>query len=47
VWLLAAGEEKAAAVSAALGGASNLPAAAVRGTAATKWLLDQAAASSL
>lgn len=46
VWLIAAGEEKAAAVQRALSGAT-LPAARARGTAATKWLLDQAAASSL
>ena len=46
VWLLAAGEEKSAAVKAALAGAA-LPAAAAKGTVATKWLLDRAAASSL
>jgi 6-phosphogluconolactonase len=44
VWLIAAGEEKAASIGNALRG-PGLPAAAVRGTAATKWLLDQAAAS--
>ncbi|HWA66595.1 MAG TPA: 6-phosphogluconolactonase [Mycobacteriales bacterium] len=47
VWLIAAGEEKAAAVKAALAGDADLPAAAVHGRSATKWLLDRAAASAL
>lgn len=47
VWLVAAGEEKAAAVKAALGGEAGLPAARVHGREATKWLLDRAAASAL
>jgi 6-phosphogluconolactonase len=46
VWLIAAGEEKAAAVQQALGG-RGLPAAEVHGTEATRWLLDRAAASAL
>ena len=45
IWLIAAGEEKAAAVQAALSGA--LPAGQVRGRDATKWLLDTAAASAI
>lgn len=47
VWLVAAGEEKAAAVRMALSGAgpSAVPAAGVRGRARTLWLLDRAAAS--
>ncbi|WP_265521111.1 6-phosphogluconolactonase [Oerskovia flava] len=46
VWVVAAGAEKADAVSAALGGASthDAPAGAVRGVARTLWLLDVAAA---
>jgi 6-phosphogluconolactonase len=46
VWLIAAGEEKAAAVHGALSGAP-LPAARAKGREATFWLLDRAAASSL
>ena len=45
VWLVAAGEEKAEAVAAALGGA-DLPAATATGRR-TLWLLDHAAASDL
>ena len=47
VWLLAAGEEKAAAVAAAIGGNPELPAARVAGREATRWLLDRPAASQL
>jgi 6-phosphogluconolactonase len=49
VWLLVAGEGKAAAVAGALSGATavDLPAAGVRGRQATRWLLDEAAASRL
>lgn len=49
VWLVAAGEEKAAAVRLALSGAgpTAIPAAGAKGRAATRWLLDRAAASSL
>jgi 6-phosphogluconolactonase len=49
VWLLAAGEGKAGAVAMALSGAGRvqIPAAGVRGTAATLWLLDEAAAAEL
>ncbi|HWB65496.1 MAG TPA: 6-phosphogluconolactonase [Mycobacteriales bacterium] len=49
VWLLAAGEEKAGAVRLALSGAGTtaVPAAGARGRHATRWLLDQAAASRL
>ncbi|MEO6714683.1 MAG: 6-phosphogluconolactonase [Mycobacteriales bacterium] len=49
IWLLAAGAEKARAVSLALGGAGGVqvPAAAVAGRRRTLWLLDQAAASKL
>jgi len=49
VWVLASGAEKAKAVGAALGGAGRheIPAAGVHGTRATKWLLDQDAASAL
>ena len=45
-WLVAAGEEKAAAVALALGGAgaAQVPAAGVRGRQRTLWLLDAAAA---
>jgi 6-phosphogluconolactonase len=48
-WLLVAGEEKAGAVRLALSGAgpTALPAAGVKGRIATRWLLDQAAASRL
>lgn len=49
VWLLAAGEDKAAAVAMALSGAGELqaPAAGARGTRRTLWLLDRDAASAL
>jgi 6-phosphogluconolactonase len=48
-WLLAAGEEKAGAVALALSGAraTDVPAAGVAGTRATRWLIDRAAASQL
>lgn len=46
VWLVAAGTEKAARVSAALGGADHVdvPASGARGRTRTLWLLDAAAA---
>ncbi len=49
VWVIAAGEEKATAVHLGLGGAGSVqvPAAGVRGRAATLWLLDRSAASRL
>ncbi|HVT22948.1 MAG TPA: 6-phosphogluconolactonase [Mycobacteriales bacterium] len=49
IWLVAAGEEKAAAVRMALEGAGStqVPAAGVRGRAATRWLLDKPAASGI
>ncbi len=49
VWLLAAGEDKAAAVSIALGGAGGVqaPAAEAHGRSRTLWLLDRAAAAKL
>jgi 6-phosphogluconolactonase len=49
VWLVAAGEEKSAAVRMALEGAgpTAVPAAGVKGRVATRWLLDRAAASSI
>jgi 6-phosphogluconolactonase len=49
VWLVVAGEEKAPAVAQALVGADpvTLPAAGVRGTRATRWWLDHAAAGEL
>ena len=49
VWLVAAGEEKAAAARMALSGAGahQVPAAGVHGRARTLWLLDRAAASRL
>jgi 6-phosphogluconolactonase len=49
VWLIAAGEEKAAAVRMALSGAgaTAIPAAGVSGRLATRWLLDRPAASRL
>jgi 6-phosphogluconolactonase len=49
VWLVAAGEEKAGAVRLALSGAgpTAVPAAGAKGRAATRWLLDRAAASRL
>jgi 6-phosphogluconolactonase len=47
VWLIAAGEEKAASIKGALSADSALPASQVHGRQATRWLLDRAAASSL
>src|SRR4051794_2470464 len=50
VWLLVSGEAKAEAVERALSGtvtALDLPAAGARGRRATRWLLDEAAASRL
>ncbi|MQY12379.1 6-phosphogluconolactonase [Streptomyces sp. RB5] len=49
VWLLAAGADKASAVTIALSGAGEIqaPAAGARGRARTLWLLDRAAASGL
>lgn len=49
VWLIAAGEEKSGPVRMALGGAgaTQVPAAGVRGRARTRWLFDRAAASRL
>ncbi|HWC34343.1 MAG TPA: 6-phosphogluconolactonase [Mycobacteriales bacterium] len=49
IWLIAAGEEKAGAVQMALSGAgpTAIPAAGVKGRAATRWLLDHAAASKI
>ena len=49
VWLLVSGEGKAPAVARALSGATptELPAAGVHGTRATRWLLDRAAAAKL
>ncbi|MDQ1699038.1 MAG: 6-phosphogluconolactonase [Frankiaceae bacterium] len=49
VWLVAAGEEKAAAARMALAGAgaTAVPAAGVHGRSRTLWLLDRAAASKL
>jgi 6-phosphogluconolactonase len=52
VWLVAAGESKAEAIASALApdlapGEQRLPAGQVRGTEATLWLLDRAAASTL
>ncbi|MFE2242727.1 6-phosphogluconolactonase [Streptomyces virginiae] len=49
VWLLAAGEDKAGAVSIALGGAGGVqaPAAEAYGRSRTLWLLDRAAAAKL
>jgi 6-phosphogluconolactonase len=49
IWLLVSGEGKAEAVARALGGAQplELPAAGVHGRRATRWLLDEAAASRL
>ncbi|HEX3899807.1 MAG TPA: 6-phosphogluconolactonase [Mycobacteriales bacterium] len=46
VWLIAAGEEKAAAVKTALS-EGPVPAARVAGSEATRWLLDRAAASAI
>jgi 6-phosphogluconolactonase len=49
VWVVAAGEEKAAAAAMALSGAGQVqvPAAGARGRSQTLWLLDEAAASLL
>jgi 6-phosphogluconolactonase len=49
VWLCVAGEGKAEAVAAAVGGAAEVdcPAAGARGTERTLWLVDRAAASRL
>jgi 6-phosphogluconolactonase len=49
VWLVTAGEEKAAAVRMALSGAgpTAIPAAGAKGRSRTLWLLDRAAASRL
>jgi 6-phosphogluconolactonase len=49
VWIITAGEEKAAAVSMALSGAGEvaIPVAGARGRRRTRWLLDRAAASKL
>jgi 6-phosphogluconolactonase len=49
VWLVAAGEGKADAVAAAIGGAdpASVPAAGAVGREATVWLLDEAAAAKL
>jgi 6-phosphogluconolactonase len=49
IWLLVSGDGKAEAVARALGGAQplELPAAGVHGRRATRWLLDDAAASRL
>jgi 6-phosphogluconolactonase len=50
VWILASGDEKAAAVAMALSGSAGLfqvPAAGVSGRERTLWLLDEAAASRL
>jgi 6-phosphogluconolactonase len=49
VWMVVAGEDKAAAVAMALGGAGRIqvPAAGVEGRSVTLWLLDEAAASKL
>jgi 6-phosphogluconolactonase len=49
VWVVVAGQEKAPAVARALAGAPpvEIPAAGVHGRAATRWLLDAAAAGNL
>ena len=49
MWPVVAGQEKAAAVALALGGAGwvQVPAAAARGRSRTLWLLDRAAATRL
>lgn len=44
VWIVAAGAEKSVAVARALGGDTELPAAAVHGSEQTLWLIDAAAA---
>jgi 6-phosphogluconolactonase len=49
VWLIVAGEGKAAAVARALGGADpvDVPSAGAHGTTSTRWMLDEAAAGQL
>jgi 6-phosphogluconolactonase len=50
IWMIVAGEEKAEAVAKSLDGDTSpdqLPAGRVHGTRATRWLLDEAAASRL
>ena len=49
VWLIVSGDNKAEAVAAAVGGADSddWPSAGARGTEATVWLVDEAAASKL
>lgn len=47
VWLVVAGTDKARAVATALAGTGAAPAAAAQGTQATRWFLDEAAASGL
>ncbi|MCW0213354.1 MAG: 6-phosphogluconolactonase [Pseudonocardia sp.] len=49
VWIVTAGQEKAAAVAMALGGAGEIaiPVAGARGRRRSRWLLDKAAASKL
>ena len=49
VWIVTAGEEKAAVVAMALGGAGEvaIPVAGAQGRRRTRWLLDRAAASKL
>jgi 6-phosphogluconolactonase len=47
IWFLVSGSDKAAAVASALGADSDLPAAKVSGRIATRWYLDQAAASEI
>lgn len=47
VWFLATGEEKAAAVAAAIAGDPELPGSHVKGSAATIWFLDAGAAADL
>lgn len=47
VWFLVAGKDKADAVSRSLAGDTSIPAGVVRGSNATFWLLDRAAATDL
>jgi 6-phosphogluconolactonase len=50
VWFLVAGSDKADAVASALAPGADrwdVPASGVRGSVATRWLLDQAAAANL
>jgi 6-phosphogluconolactonase len=50
VWFLVAGSDKADAVAAALAPVADrwdVPASGVRGSVATRWLLDEAAAANL